>query len=237
MNGEHHGTHLHRVRTGARATLALGIGASLAANMLAAHPSVVGRIIAAWSPVALLLTVEMLVRVPVGTGWLSGLRVAWAGVIAGIAAWVSYWHMVKVALTYGEAEAAAHLLPISVDGLVVVASVSLLEITRRLNATQPKRTAVKAPKPAPAPRPSFEVAKPEPAPDPVPVTASAPKAPVPDLPGAVRYTAAEHPDWTQAQIAEDLGCSVRTVRRHMSTTPTPAALAAVPALPDKESHG
>jgi hypothetical protein len=55
--------------------------------------------------------------------------------IAGIAAWVSYWHMVGVAAHYGETEAAAsYLLPLSVDGLVIVASVSLVEISGRIRA-------------------------------------------------------------------------------------------------------
>jgi hypothetical protein len=53
-------------------------------------------------------------------------------VIAGIAAWVSYWHMKDVAHTYGEATISAYLLPISVDGLIVVASVSLVELAGRI---------------------------------------------------------------------------------------------------------
>jgi hypothetical protein len=71
---------------------------------------------AAVPPLALLLTVELISRV--------------------LAAWLSYWHMVGVASRYGETEAAAsYLLPLSVDGLVIVASVSLVEITR----THPQR--------------------------------------------------------------------------------------------------
>jgi hypothetical protein len=59
-------------------------------------------------------------------------RIGAAAGIAGIAAWVSYWHMVAVASRYGETEDAAHLLPLSVDGLVVVASVSLVELADRI---------------------------------------------------------------------------------------------------------
>ena len=40
--------------------------------------------------------------------------------IAGIAAWVSYWHMAGVAARYGETGASPYLLPLSVDGLIVV---------------------------------------------------------------------------------------------------------------------
>ena len=50
---------------------------------------------------------------------------------------VSYWHLVGVAARYGETDAAAaYLLLISVDGLVIVASVSLVELTARIPTEQ-----------------------------------------------------------------------------------------------------
>jgi Protein of unknown function (DUF2637) len=51
-------------------SLLAGIGASLAANVAAAAPTLVGRVVAAWPPVALLLAWELLmqVRAPAGTG-------------------------------------------------------------------------------------------------------------------------------------------------------------------------
>jgi hypothetical protein len=45
------------------ASLLAGIGASLAANVAAAEPTMVGRVVAAWPPVALLLAWELLMRV------------------------------------------------------------------------------------------------------------------------------------------------------------------------------
>jgi Protein of unknown function (DUF2637) len=39
--------------------LLLGVGASLAANVAAAEPTVVGRLVAAWPPVALLVSYEL----------------------------------------------------------------------------------------------------------------------------------------------------------------------------------
>jgi Protein of unknown function (DUF2637) len=44
-------------------SLLAGIGASLAANVAAAEPTMVGRIVAAWPPVALLLAWELLMQV------------------------------------------------------------------------------------------------------------------------------------------------------------------------------
>ena len=52
--------------------------------------------------------------------------------ISGIAAWVSYWHMAGVAARYGETDASPYLLPVSVDGLIVVASICLVELSGRI---------------------------------------------------------------------------------------------------------
>jgi hypothetical protein len=61
-------TMLVRRRAGERAgplawaALLLGLGASLAANVAAAEPTVQGRLVAAWPPVALLLSYELLMQ-------------------------------------------------------------------------------------------------------------------------------------------------------------------------------
>src|SRR3954447_23283105 len=89
--------HLRRVRWAVRATLALGVAASVAANILHADPNPVSQMIAAWPPVALLLTVELISRVPVHRRLIAAVRLAATAAIAGIAAWVSYWHMSGVA--------------------------------------------------------------------------------------------------------------------------------------------
>src|SRR3954453_17647997 len=125
---------LRRVRWAVRATLTLGVAASVAANILHALPNPISQVIAAWPPLALLLTVELISRVPVHRRSLAAVRLGATAAIAGIAAWVSYWHMAGVAARYGETGAAAYLLPISVDGLVVVASISLVDIRGRIRA-------------------------------------------------------------------------------------------------------
>ncbi len=93
---------LRRVRWGVRATLTLGVAASVAANVLHAQPNPISQTIAAWPPLALLLTVELISRVPVHRRSLAAARLVATAAIAGIAAWVSYWHMVGVAARYGE---------------------------------------------------------------------------------------------------------------------------------------
>jgi len=119
---------LRRLRWAVRGTLLLGVLASVAANVLHAQPNLVSQAIAAWPPLALFLAVEHIARVPVHRRWLAVARLVAAGVIAGIAAYVSYVHMVAVAVRFGETGVAPWLLPVSVDGLIIVASVCLVEL-------------------------------------------------------------------------------------------------------------
>jgi len=121
-----------RLRWGVRVALVVGVAASVAANMLHALPNPISQAIAAWPPLALLLTVELISRVPVYHRSLAAVRLLATTVIAGIAAWVSYWHMTAVAARYGEIGASPYLLPLSVDGLIVVASICLVELSGRI---------------------------------------------------------------------------------------------------------
>ena len=123
---------LRRIRWAVRAALILGVAASVAANVLHAQPNPISQTISAWPPLALLLTIELTSRIPMHKPLLAAVRVMATVTIAGIAAWVSYWHMQGVAVRFGETETSAYLLPISVDGLIVVASVSLVELAGRI---------------------------------------------------------------------------------------------------------
>jgi hypothetical protein len=127
---------LRRLRWAVRGTLSLGVAASVAANILHAPPHPVSQGIAAWPPLALLLAVEHIARVPIHRRWLAVVRLVAAAIIAGIAAYVSYLHMVSVAARFGETGVAPYLLPVSVDGLIVVASVCLVELAGRIRTTE-----------------------------------------------------------------------------------------------------
>ncbi len=132
---------LKRIRWAVRAALFLGVAASVAANVLHALPNPISQTISAWPPLALLLTVELTSRIPMHRRSLAVLRVFATMAIAAIAAWVSYWHMQGVAHHYGETTTSAYLLPISVDGLIVVASVSLVELAGRIRMVEEARAA------------------------------------------------------------------------------------------------
>ena len=238
---------LQRMRLYAKAVLGLGVAASLAANVLAANPElvspVVSWVVAAWSPLALALTVELITRVPVSDGWLSWLRLAATATIAGIAAWVSYWHMVEVAVAHGEKTIAAHLLPLSVDGLVVVATVVLHELARKVHNIERPASRIDAPTSTGSSAAAVSRSRGQDATRRSPrstgqagstshaaagATRRAASGAGAETRAAVEALTTSDPTLTQAEIAERLGVSVRTVRRHQAalnstlTAPSPA---------------
>lgn len=54
--------------------------------------------------------------------------------VAGVAAYVSYWHAVEVVEHHGEPGIVGHLYPILIDGIVVAASMVVLDAARHLDA-------------------------------------------------------------------------------------------------------
>ena len=111
MNRQPNTVELRRLQIGARAALVAGIVASVAANVAAAEPTLIGRVVAGWSPAALFITVELITRLPARTGPLALARLAATGGVAGIAAWISYHHIVEVALRAGESPTSARTPP------------------------------------------------------------------------------------------------------------------------------
>ncbi len=50
--------------------------------------------------------------------------------VAGVAAYVSYWHAVAVVTRLGEHDTIGHLYPVAIDGIIVAASMVLLDAAR-----------------------------------------------------------------------------------------------------------
>lgn len=210
-----------RVRWAIRAVLALGVAASTAANILHAADNPISQAIAAWPPLALLITIEVVARVPVHRQSLAVARRLAAVVIAGIAAWVSYWHMAGVAVRYGETGASAYLLPLSVDGLILVASICLVELSGRVDSapdSEPANHPATEPARAAATPPAIEVDSPPGQVDSAVDrwTDSLSTAADATLPNPVRVFQAHHlqPDATDGQLADLLGVSTKTVQRY-----------------------
>lgn len=112
-----------------------GIAASLAANVAHTNPTTGARFVAGWAPLALLLTIEVMMRVPAPRSRvLTVLRYGSTVAVAGVAAVASFRHMRGLATTYGEDTLTANTLPLSVDGLIVVASIALITLADQRHA-------------------------------------------------------------------------------------------------------
>ena len=132
MSQPHSHQALIRHRRQVSTVLGLALAVSVAANVAAAEPFLSARLVSAWPPVALLLTVDVASRAPKPSGWLRWLVHAGILTVSSVAAVASFSHMKAVALAAGESELVAYLFPLSVDGLALVSSLSLVEIARRL---------------------------------------------------------------------------------------------------------
>lgn len=210
---------LHRVRWAVRGGLLLGVAASVTANVLHANPNPISQVIAAWPPLALLLTIELIARVPVHRRSLAVGRMSATVTIAGIAAWVSYWHMSGVAARYGETGAAPYLLPFSVDGLVIVASVCLVELNGRIRAAEPSADLTEAPAKVPADDAAERDAE---QPERVADEQSNERSPRRTTSTVkVERARRRNPALSQQEIATKTGLSLATVRRQWALTTPP----------------
>lgn len=198
----------------------------------------VGAVIGAvfW-PLALFVAVEILTRIawPAGGRWVW-LRFVGLLPVALVAAVVSYRHLAGLLTFYGEDALTATVGPLAVDGLMVMATGALLATAHTRTAAEPDTaettttatatdtTADTTPAIAEAPRPAIDAAT-TPAPararKRTPARTGKRTTPAVDTAMAVATLRAEYPDMSQADMADRLGISTRTVRRHLSTPTTP----------------
>ena len=99
-----------------------GVGVSIACNFIAADPTILGRAVAVWPALAFLISAHLYQHVPVAKGWLDVTRKLSILAIMGVAGWVSYWHIVEVVLRAGESSVTAHIMPATIDAMMVIAS-------------------------------------------------------------------------------------------------------------------
>lgn len=109
----------------ARAAFTSGLVVSLGANIWAsADHGLIGIISGVWSPVALLMALFLVENISHKT-WSGRLRLVGMVVLAGIAAWVSYWHLAEFFAAGGLDEPGVHLMPLTVDVLMALAGPSM----------------------------------------------------------------------------------------------------------------
>lgn len=118
--------------------------ATIAANMYASQHTPTGLATGFWTPVALFLALDMVERVQV-KGRTGTLRKVGVGVIAAVAAWYSYWHLVHVFTLGGADPISAHAMPITVDALLALARGAMVHKAPSLPASRRKPQAAAKP--------------------------------------------------------------------------------------------
>ncbi len=131
-------------RRTAIATFGAGAVVSLAANVYVSPMTPVGIVTAIWAPLALLAALALLEN-----GSISGRWAKYAvGILAAVAAWASYWHLVEFYTAGGADVITAHALPLTVDVLMGLASTGMKAKRAATPARKPAAKKAPAAKPA-----------------------------------------------------------------------------------------
>lgn len=127
------------LQTLVRVGLALGVAASMAANVSFAVADSTDRpawmiairvFASALMPLGLFWCIEMVIRIPATSKWRSAIRIVATTGIGGFAGWVSYWHMHDILVLVGEPVGTARFIPGAIDGAMAVGTISMIELER-----------------------------------------------------------------------------------------------------------
>ena len=126
------------LRRGVRGALGFGIAASITANVIHSLTQPHAQQWQVWSsaglsalaPVVLFISVEMVTRIPIHSRVLGWGRLLITLFLASCSGWISYWHMVDVAGMLGEDGGSQYIYPLIIDGMMIVATISLIELGR-----------------------------------------------------------------------------------------------------------
>lgn len=119
---------------------------SIWANVLhVLNPTIPAVIFAAAPPLVVLFGWEMVSRIPIrddARWYVRLIRPCITGALAFGGAWLSYWHQKDAIYRYNAGDLQnAMILPLLIDGLMIIASVSVYELNHRIRAMDAKQAA------------------------------------------------------------------------------------------------
>lgn len=109
-------------------TVLVGIGISVAMNVLNAPPTLTAQIVSTIPPILVFGAIELIARIPAIGKLLTYGRIIGACVVASGAASISYAHQRAAVLGLGFQEWESYIWPAIIDGFMIVASVSLVSV-------------------------------------------------------------------------------------------------------------
>jgi hypothetical protein len=125
-------TQLTRLRWAVLVVVLAGIGSSVAMNVFHAPDNLAARFVGGLPPLAVFACLELIARIPSSSRVLTVFRILGALAVAGGAAYLSYAQQFAAILDLGFPHDQALIWPGVIDGTMVVASVSLVEVVRKI---------------------------------------------------------------------------------------------------------
>ena len=121
-----------RLRWYVLVVVVVGIGTSVALNVMDAPHNLAAQIVAGLPPVAVFTVIELMSRIPSSNRLLSAGRILASLVVAGWAGFNSWEQQVTFVTGLGFSGSIAIGIPVIIDGTMMVATLSLIELVRSI---------------------------------------------------------------------------------------------------------
>lgn len=118
-------------------TTVLGLGLTVVLNVMHAPPTLGARLVGGTPPVFVLFCLELISRIPATSKLLSIARVVATFVVVGLAFYVSYEQQRDFISSLGFTAGHARVYPVIIDGAMVVSTLSLVEVARKVRSLRP----------------------------------------------------------------------------------------------------
>lgn len=126
----------------------IGLGLTVTLNVMHAPPTLGARLVGGTPPLFVLLCLELISRIPATSRLLSGARVFASIVVVGLSFAISYEQQREFVQSLGFEGWIAYAFPVIIDGAMVVSTLSLVEVTRKVRLLRPMVEAQADPAPA-----------------------------------------------------------------------------------------
>lgn len=123
-----------RLRRFVVAVVGIGISVSVTLNVMHAPNNVGAKLVGGFPPIAVFLCIELISRIPATSRWLAAGRIFGSLVVAGIGGAVSYTQQMAFVRHLGFSGWHAVLFPACIDGVMMVATLSLVEVARKIRS-------------------------------------------------------------------------------------------------------
>jgi hypothetical protein len=137
--------HYRRLRRFVVAVVAIGIAVSVTLNVMHAPSNIGAKLVGGFPPIAVFLCIELISRIPATSKALAVGRILGSLVVAGIGGAVSYTQQMDFVRHLGFSGWHAVLFPACIDGVMMVATLSLVEVARKIRTLEAEAATVASP--------------------------------------------------------------------------------------------